>query len=127
MFSIGMAARLSEHSQPSIALLERHIWCWMMRDLDSRYLAAWDPESRCELALAGFATLALWLAWLRCGECFGLNWSDLHVTEPRHGLLHGPPQGCSLVDIIKRFGNQVQTYYMGNGSDCVLHHVWLQY
>jgi hypothetical protein len=80
-FSSGLSARIGDEPNPSVALLDRHIR-WMEQDLNTRFLATRDPLLRHEVALAGLATLSLWLGWLRSMETFSLEWRDIEVVDP---------------------------------------------
>jgi hypothetical protein len=69
LFATGIAARIGENAVPSVALLDRHVHS-LVDDLEETYLSARTPQVRRKAALAGFATLLLWLGWLRSSEAF---------------------------------------------------------
>jgi hypothetical protein len=73
LFAAGIAARIGENVNPSVALLDRHVWS-LLGDLEEAYLSARTPPSRQRSGLAdGFAMLLLWLGWLRSSETFGAS------------------------------------------------------
>jgi hypothetical protein len=70
-----------------------------MEDLEDTYLSARTPQARRKAALAGFATLLLWLGWLRSSETFDACWSDFDVVEPEDGPTMDLPRGCGVVGV----------------------------
>jgi hypothetical protein len=98
LFASGIAARIGENVTPSIALLDRHIRN-LDAELEEQYLSARTPQARQKAALAGLATLLLWLGWLRSSETFELCWKDFNVVEPNDGPTVDLPRGCGVVGI----------------------------
>jgi hypothetical protein len=98
LFASGIASRIGENVNPSVALLDRHIRM-LVSELEERYLAARTPEARRTAALAGLATLLLWLGWLRSSETFNLRWQDFDIVEPNDGPTVDLPRGCGVVSI----------------------------
>jgi integrase len=98
LFASGIASRIGDEANPSVALLDRHVRT-LMADLDEQYLSARNPRSRRKAAQAGLATLLLWLGWLRSSETFDLKWSDFDVIEPQDGPTVDLPLGCGAVDL----------------------------
>ena len=54
---------------------------------------------RREIALAGLATVLLWLGWLRRNEAFGLRWCDVNVTSPVYSALLDLPAGTGALQL----------------------------
>jgi hypothetical protein len=98
LFATGIAARIGENVNPSIALLDRHVRC-LDSELDKEYLSARTPTARRTAALAGLATMLLWLGWLRSSETFELCWKDFKVVEPHDGPTVDLPRGCGVVGV----------------------------
>jgi hypothetical protein len=98
LFSTGIASRIGEDVNPSVALLDRHVRRLVM-ELEESYLSARTREARRKAALAGLATLLLWLGWLRSSETFDLRWQDFDVVEPEDGPTVDLPRGCGVVGI----------------------------
>jgi hypothetical protein len=98
LFASGIAARIGENVNPSVALLDRHIRC-LDSELEEQYLSAKTPQARRKAALAGLSTLLLWLGWLRSSETFDLRWSDFNVIEPEDGPTVDLPLGCGMVGL----------------------------
>ena len=90
LFAKGMLSRLGDESKPSVALLDCHIR-ELDRELNAMYYAAESPLEKRDLALAGFANLALWLGWLRSSECFDAEWTDISAVEPHQSARHDLP------------------------------------
>jgi hypothetical protein len=84
MFATGMSARLGTKTQPSVALLDRHIRS-LDQDLRLKYLASTNTAQKRLYARAGLANLNLWLGWLRSGELFDSRWTAFTVVEPGNG------------------------------------------
>ena len=70
-----------------------------MSGLEELYLSARAVEARRQAALAGLATMLLWLGWLRSSETFELRWQDFDVVEPEDGPLVDLPHGCGVVGV----------------------------
>jgi hypothetical protein len=70
LFASGIASRIGENVSPSFALLDRHVQS-LVSDFDEMY-SQQNPPSLTDKqpALAGLATLVLWLGWLRSSETF---------------------------------------------------------
>jgi hypothetical protein len=98
LFATGIAARIGENAVPSVALLDRHVRS-LVDDLEEIYLMARTPQARRKAVLAGFATLLLWLGWLRSSETFDACWSDFDVVEPEDGPTMDSPRGCGVVSV----------------------------
>ena len=98
LFAAGIASRIGENVNPSVALLDRHVRS-LISDLEELYLSARAPRVRQKIALAGVATLLLWLGWLRSSETFDLCWQDFDVVEPEDGPTRDLPRGCGVVGI----------------------------
>jgi hypothetical protein len=98
LFASGIASRIGENVNPSLALLDRHVRT-LMSELDERYLSAKSLVARRQAALAGLATLVLWLGWLRSSETFDLRWQDFNVVEPEDGPTVDLPYGCGVVGV----------------------------
>ena len=98
LFAAGIAARIGENVMPSIALLDRHVRS-LMADLEESYLSARTPQARRKAALAGLASLLLWLGWLRSSETFNLCWHDFDVVEPADGPSRDLPEGLGVVGV----------------------------
>lgn len=98
LLATGMSARIGNESNPSQALLSRHVH-WIVQDLDERYRVATTTLARRELAQAGFATAALWLGWLRSGELFKRSFSDVRVVEPCDAARVDLPTGVGMVAV----------------------------
>lgn len=99
-FSNGFKTRIGDNSNPSTALLFRHI-DYLDRDLDARYRVARTDRERCDLTLAGLANLILWLAWLRSRELFTLRWCDLdYLAVVPDAPAHFPPVSAFLLRLL---------------------------
>jgi integrase len=98
LFASGIASRIGEDVSPSVALLDRHVRS-LLSDLEELYLSAQATAARRHAALAGLATLLLWLGWLRSSETFDLRWQDFDVVEPENGPLVDLPRGCGVVGV----------------------------
>jgi hypothetical protein len=98
LFATGIAARIGDNVNPSVALLDRHIRS-LMAEIDEQYLSARTPKARRMADLAGLATLLLWLGWLRSSETFDLCWKSFTVVEPDDGPTVDLPLGCGVVGI----------------------------
>jgi hypothetical protein len=92
----GMSARRGDSSVPSLALLHRHV-AWIDGHLDASFCSATTMEARREFALAGLANCGAWMAWLRGGELFGLEWAGVRVIEPEMASAHDLPTGTGAV------------------------------
>ena len=98
LFSGGMRARVGDESRPAMPLLDRHVRS-LNQYLEGAYRdAATDSARRC-FALAGSATLLLWLGWLRSSEVFGLRWCDVEITTPEDGPTLDLPRGIGVVTL----------------------------
>jgi hypothetical protein len=98
LFASGIASRIGENVNPSVALLDRHVRS-LVSDLEELYLASRALGARRKAALAGLATLLLWLGWLRSSETFDLCWQDFDVVEPENGPTVDLPRGCGVVGV----------------------------
>jgi hypothetical protein len=98
LFASGIASRIGENVNPSVALLDRHVRS-LVSDLEEQCLSARTPKARRKAALAGLATLLLWLGWLRSSETFDLRWQDFNVVEPDNGPTVDLPRGCGVVGV----------------------------
>jgi hypothetical protein len=67
--SRGMATRQGDNSQPSKALLARHIK-FIDAYLDTLDRTATEPGARADAARAGLTNTVGWLCWFRGGEIF---------------------------------------------------------
>ena len=70
-----------------------------MADLEESYLSARTPQARRRAALAGLASLLLWLGWLRSSETFDLCWNDFEVVEPEDGPTRDLPRGLGVLGV----------------------------
>jgi hypothetical protein len=70
-----------------------------MADLDESHWSTRTPLACRKAALAGLATLLLWLGWLRSSETFDLCWADFDVVEPEDGPSWDLPQGLGFVGV----------------------------
>ena len=98
LFASGIASRIGENVNPSVALLDRHVRS-LVSDLEEQYLSARSPAARRKAALAGLATLLHWLGWLRSSENFDLRWNDFNVVEADDGPTVDLPRGCGVVGV----------------------------
>lgn len=96
LFAGGMRARVGDESRPAMPLLDRHVRS-LDQSLNRLYVGATTDNDRQVLALAGTATLLLWLGWLRSSEVFGIRWCDLEVTLPSDGPTLDLPLGVGVV------------------------------
>jgi hypothetical protein len=88
LMATGMGRRLGIASTPSVALTAAQVH-WINRYLERAYQRARkDPARRREIILAALCNCAAWLAWLRGGEVFGLNWKDVCVRIPNRSIDH---------------------------------------
>jgi hypothetical protein len=92
----GMARRMGDTVKPSMALSHTHI-AYIDQRLESLFHSAPNDAARHELAAAATANLLAWLGWLRGGELFGIESSDVQVTNPSNGPELGLPPGCGAV------------------------------
>lgn len=95
-FAAGMAARLGTTSQPSIALLSRHVHA-LDTFLDQNFQQATTPELQRLYARAGLANIQMFLGWFRASELFDSRWNRYEVTEPADGPVHDLPVGIGVV------------------------------
>lgn len=92
----GVQYRLGDSSEPSWALLDRHV-----RAFDdffsANYEASVTGDAKRRWARAGLANLLLWLGWLRSSELFDLRWMDIAVVRPENGPSLDLPVGVGCV------------------------------
>lgn len=96
LFSGGMRARIGDETHPAMPLLDRHVRS-LDAYLESAYQNAMTDSDRRRWALAGTATLLLWLGWLRSSEVFSLRWRDVEITPPDEGPVLDLPRGIGVV------------------------------
>eukprot|EP00956_Cyclotella_meneghiniana_P025538 scaffold53455_cov41-Cyclotella_meneghiniana.AAC.4 len=84
LFAKGMTGRLGTKSNPTMALLFRHV-AYMEKTFVANYSSATSFDTKRCWALAGTANLALWLGWLRSSKCFSLTWADVSLVLPDKG------------------------------------------
>ena len=96
LFSQGQATRIGNHSQPSTALLDRHVR-WLDANLRQRLQSASTPSERLWLATAGFLNLTLWLGWLRSQEALTIRWCDVDVLPPHLSTQADLPPGLGVL------------------------------
>ena len=96
LFSGGMRARVGDEARPAMPLLDRHVRS-LDSSLDESFRRACTLDDSRQMALAGLATLLLWLGWLRSSEVFGLRWCDIQVTPPEEGPSLDLPRGIGVV------------------------------
>jgi len=80
----GLATRKGDNSQPSRALLARHVM-FIDKYLDDLYRTATEPGDRADAARAGLSNTCAWLGWFRAMELFCLEWSNITVVDPGTG------------------------------------------
>jgi hypothetical protein len=117
-FTSGMKRHIGEHSQPSTALLERHVK-WIDDLVESQFRQAFTPKqckTACRIAITD---LLGWLGWLRATETFSLQCKDMFSVEPRLGPTVGLPgnQGMALLKLLAQTKSQQATT-----ADVVLAH-----
>jgi len=95
MFTAGLSTRMGTTSNPSKALLERHIWK-LDHDLNAQFLSCTASMKRV-IALGGFANLTLWLTWVRSSELFSLTFADIHAFAPYLWMIHDLPFNCGML------------------------------
>jgi hypothetical protein len=71
-FTSGMKRRIGEHSQPSTALLERHVK-WIDDLVENQIRQAFTPKQRKTACRIAITNLLGWLGWLRAMETFSLQ------------------------------------------------------
>lgn len=98
-FAAGLAARLGTESQPSIALLARHVRA-LDSELEAKYHTATTPELQRLYARAGLANLQFFLGWFRSSELFESQWNRYEVTEPADGPKYDLPVGIGVIRLI---------------------------
>ena len=91
-----MTGRLGTKSNPTTALLFRHV-AYMEKTFVANYRSATSFDTKRCWALAGTANLALWLGWLRSSECFSLTWADVSLVLPDKGPTCDLPAGIGMV------------------------------
>ena len=98
IFFTGLSSRMGDLTNPSHALLERHV-----REvglyLNHIYKTATDPIVRREAALGGLANLLLWLGWLRSMECFTLTWEDVDSIHHSRSAKYELPTGVGFLEL----------------------------
>lgn len=92
----GMSSHLGTESNPSSALLFRHIH-YMDQVFDSNFRCATSFDASQRWALAGLANLLFWLGWLRSSEVFSLTWADITVVFPSDGPMYDIPPGLGMI------------------------------
>jgi hypothetical protein len=97
LFSKGLAVRTGTESKPSKSLLHRHVQHLQNR-LERLYQEhSGSREEQCNVCLAGFFNLLLWLGWLRSSETVGLEWTDVELTFPFDSGALDLPEGIGAV------------------------------
>ena len=95
-FTSGMKRRIGEHSQPSTALLERHVK-WIDDLVENQFRQAFTPKQRKTACRIAITNLLGWLGWLRAMETFSLQWKDMFSVEPRLGPTMGLPEYQDMI------------------------------
>ena len=98
IFSTGLSSRMGDLTNPSQALMERHVKA-VDRHLNHLYKTSKDPIVRREAALGGLANLFLWLGWLRSNECFTLTWEDVVSIHPSRSAEFELPTGLGFLEL----------------------------
>jgi hypothetical protein len=93
----GMARRMGTETKPSWALSHIHV-AYIDQRLEEAYHRAPTEGGRHELACAGASNLMAYFGWLRWGELFSGNKSDVTLTVPQDGPTRGLPNGVGAVE-----------------------------
>jgi uncharacterized membrane protein len=85
MLATGMSAHLGTKTQPSVAMLDHHVWA-LDQNVCHKYMAATIAAAKHLYAsCADLASLTLWLGWLRSGKLFDSRWKAYTVVDPGDG------------------------------------------
>ena len=98
IFSTGLSSRMGDLTNPSRALMERHVKA-VDKHLNHLYKTSKDPIVCREAALGRLANLFLWLGWLRSNECFTLTWKDVTSIHPSRSAEFELPTGLGFFDL----------------------------
>ena len=99
LMSKGMSGRLGTESKPAVALLDRQVR-HLNDDLEKRFTSGTLLRSaKLEIARAATVNLVSWMGWLRATECFDMRWSDLALTLPGEGAIHGLPPEVGVIQM----------------------------
>ena len=93
----GMSRRLGTATEKSWAISHVHI-AYMDQALEQAYHRALTPDLQHEISVAAFTNLIAYLGWLRGGEIFEAEETDLVVTLPIDGPTRGLPPGIGAVE-----------------------------
>jgi hypothetical protein len=94
----GMARRMGTETTPSWAVSHIHV-AYIDAHLEEAYQAATDADDRHEITCAGCVNLMAYLGWLRGGELFGADRTDVTLTRPADGPTRGLPFGVGAVEL----------------------------
>jgi hypothetical protein len=93
----GLERRLGNNPQASWALSYVHIKYLDSRLEEAFHLAASRPEQH-DIVVAGCSNLFFYLGWLRGGELYQGQDSDLALTPPQEAASKGLPPGIGVVE-----------------------------
>jgi hypothetical protein len=94
----GMSRRLGTSSEKSWAISHVHV-AYIDQALDQAYHnAELNPDLQHEISVAAFTNLIAYLGWLRGGEIFQAEETDLVITLPINGPTRGLPPGIGAVE-----------------------------
>ena len=95
--SKGMSRRLGTASEKSWAISHVHV-AYIDNALEQAYQRAQTPDHQHEITVAAFTNLIAYLGWLRGGEIFEADETDLVLTLPIDGPTRGLPPGIGAVE-----------------------------
>ena len=93
----GMERRLGTASRPSVALQFAHVHTNQTKRTQRMSQMLPHTTAWFQLALAQFAELLAWLAWLRASELFELRWKDIECVQPSRRPRYGLPPGSGAL------------------------------
>jgi hypothetical protein len=96
LMSMGMGKRLGESNRPPTALQHAQL-AGILRFRSAMWRSDASPATRYVLAAAVFVELTGWLGWLRGGEIFGLERSDIKIVSPRRGGQYDLPLQVGMI------------------------------
>ena len=83
----GMARRMGTETKPSWDVSHIHV-AYIDVHLEEAYQAATDATDRHEISCAGCVKLMAYLGWLRAGELFSADRTDVTLTHTRASTRH---------------------------------------